>query len=81
MFSKEFWFDAAERAVKTFAQALLATIAVGTPLLDVDWGQGVGIAATATVISVLSSIASIGAGEPGTASLIPEASYDARHRG
>lgn len=67
MYTKAFWLDVAERAVKTFAQALLATVAVGTPIFDLAWTQGLGIAATATVISVLTSIASYGVGEKGTA--------------
>lgn len=70
MWTTEFWKDAAERAIKTFAQALIATIAVGTPIFDLAWGEGLGIAATATVVSILTSIASIGAGDAGTASLV-----------
>ncbi|MBV7302942.1 holin [Corynebacterium sp. TAE3-ERU2] len=77
MFTKVFWMDATERAIKTFAQALIATLAVGTPILELDWGQAVGIAATATVVSLLTSIASTGTGQDGTASLVSATgSYD-----
>lgn len=76
IFTREFVTDAAERAVKTFAQALLAVLAVGTPLWDIPWTEALGIAATATVISVLSSVASAGIGTKGTAS----AAYVGQHR-
>lgn len=70
MFTVSFWKDTAERVVKTFAQALVAVLAVGTPIFDIDWGQGLGVAATAAVASLLTSIASIGAADKGTASLV-----------
>lgn len=61
MFTKKFWKAATERAAKTLAQSAIATItAAGTGLIDTDW---VGIASTAgmaTVLSLLSSIASSG---------------------
>ncbi len=57
----------AERAIKTFAQALGAYILAGsaTSLFDVDWAQGAGIAALAAVLSVVTSIASWNVGAPG----------------
>lgn len=60
MFSTLFWKDAAERAVKTFAQALLALLIVApnTPLLAFDWPSALGLAGTAVVISFLTSIVS-----------------------
>lgn len=66
----QFWKDLAERAVKTFAQSLLAVLTVGVPIWELDWQGALGISATATVISALTSIASAGAGTPGTASLV-----------
>ncbi|ODS21082.1 holin [Corynebacterium diphtheriae] len=77
MMTVEFWKDLAERAIKTFAQALLAVLAVGVPIWELDWSGAFGIAATATVISVLTSIASISVGTQGTASAV---SSPARHR-
>lgn len=56
--SKTFWKDTAERAVKTFAQSLVASLAVGTGLLDVDWVNALSISGLATVISVLTSVGS-----------------------
>ena len=60
MFTGLFWKDAAERAVKTFAQALLALflVAPNTPLLAFDWPSALGLAGTAVVISFLTSIVS-----------------------
>lgn len=60
MFTGLFWKDTAERAVKTFAQALLALVIVApnTPVIGFDWPTLLLTAATATVISVLTSIVS-----------------------
>ena len=55
-----FWRGTAERAVKTCAQALLAVLTTGTVIWGLDWVQALGIAATATAISVLTSIADPG---------------------
>ncbi|MGV3073447.1 holin [Corynebacterium phoceense] len=70
MRTKEFWLDLLERALKTFAQTLVAVIPAGAVLWEVPWTDGLGIAATATVISVLSSIMSSGSGDPESASLL-----------
>ena len=70
--SKDFWVDTAERAVKTLAQSMIATITVGAavPIWELNWYEAVGVALTATLLSVLTSIASIGAAQPDTPSLI-----------
>jgi hypothetical protein len=61
-----FWKATAERAAKTLAQSLIAVLAVGqTTLLTVDWQQALAVAATATVLSILSSVASAGVGNAG----------------
>lgn len=70
MFTLTFWKDAFERAVKTFAQSLLATLTLsGVDVVHLDWGQTLSVAATATVISVLTSLLSAGVANTGTASL------------
>ena len=57
-----------ERALKTFAQSLIAVGLVGaTGILDVDWGAALSTAALATVLSVLSSIVSYPVGDKGPA--------------
>lgn len=59
MFSKVFWRDAAERAIKTFAQTLAALLsATATPLLAFDWPVLLGVAATAALLSLLTSVGS-----------------------
>jgi predicted RND superfamily exporter protein len=47
-----------ERAVKTVAQSMLATIAAASALsiIDVDFGQVLGIAALAGLLSLLTSV-------------------------
>lgn len=72
MRTREFWVSAGERAVKTFAQSLLATLVVFTGVLEVDWVNSLSAAALATVISVLSSLASAGVGPDGSPSLVGE---------
>tara|TARA_R110000868_G_C10767960_1_gene754467 strand:- start:659 stop:919 length:261 start_codon:yes stop_codon:yes gene_type:complete len=71
MFTTSFWKSAAERAIKTVAQALIAVLAATT----FDWFSAdikaiAGTAATAGVLSLLSSIASAGIADKGTPSII-----------
>lgn len=58
MWTKQFWQDALERAIRTLAQTFVALItAAGTGLLDSDW---VGIASAcgmAFVVALVSAIA------------------------
>lgn len=75
-----FWKGAAERAVKTFAQALLGVLMGGaTGILDVDWLAALSVAGLATVVSLLTSISTpdftAGAPTPDT----PD-DYEPRHR-
>ena len=73
MFTITFWKDAAERAIRTAAQALLALWATDiSGVLEVDWTQAGSVAALAAVTSVLMSIASTGRGNPETASAVKE---------
>lgn len=66
MWTLAFWKAASERAVKTFAQALVAVMtADGFGLLDADWPARLSAAGLAALLSLLTSIGSAGAGNPG----------------
>lgn len=59
MFTKTFWKDTAERAVKTFAQSMAAVLTAGvTGVLDVDWINALSVSLLATLVSVLTSVGS-----------------------
>lgn len=77
MWTATFWTDAAERAVKTAAQTAGGVLVVGVPIWEVDWTAGLGITATATALSLLTSIASSGRGDHESASALE---YVGRHR-
>ena len=70
---KLFWVAAGERAVKTFAQALVALFVAGVTVLSIDWVQALAVAATAAVVSILTSIASVNVGSFEGPSLAGEA--------
>jgi hypothetical protein len=70
---KLFWIAAGERALKTFAQSLVALFAAGVTILNIDWQQGLAVAATAAVVSVLTSVASVRLGQFEGPSLAGEA--------
>lgn len=58
--SKKFWKAAGVRAIKTFAQTLVALI--GTTAVSItalDWAQILGVGATAAVLSILTSLAGL----------------------
>lgn len=58
LFSSEFVRAAGERALKTFAQTLVALFAAGTTILNIDWTQALAVSATAALLSILTSVAS-----------------------
>ena len=70
MLTVAFWRDTGERAAKTFAQSLVATLAVATGLLDASWVDSLSVAGLATLLSVLTSIGSGRVAQTGTASLV-----------
>lgn len=79
MLSAQFWREAGERAVKTFAQVLVAMFTVGVTILSVDWVDALAVSGTAALVSILTSVASSGFGSPDTPSVI-SGGYTGRHR-
>lgn len=75
MFTRTFWFDVLERALKSAAQMVLVGLALSDsgPVngFGLDWGLALGFAAGGAAASVLTSIASAPVGGNGTASLVP----------
>lgn len=66
MFTADFWKATAERAVRTFAQSLVAVLTAGaTNLFDVDWQAALATAGLAAVLAVLTAIGTATAGRPG----------------
>lgn len=57
--SKNWWKAAGIRAVKTFAQALIAGIGTGAALLEVNWSYALSVAAVAAILSLLTSLAGL----------------------
>ena len=73
MFTKLFWKDAVERAIKTIAQTLVTlwlTSDAVFNILTVDWTQAIGVAVGAGVLSVLTSVGSAATSGTDTASLV-----------
>lgn len=83
MFSITWLKDAAERAIKSFAQILLSVLTLnGADVLTLDWKQALSLAVTGLLASVLTSVVSAGVGSSGTASLtkaVEAAPSDGRH--
>jgi hypothetical protein len=82
MFTLTWLKDAAERALKTFAQSLLGVLTLGgVDVVHLNWGDTFALAGTATAISILTSVVSASVGNSGTASLTNavEASPPGRH--
>jgi hypothetical protein len=73
MFTKLFAKTAAERAIRTAAQALLALWATDiSGVLEVDWVQAGSVAALAALTSILMSIVATGVADKGTTSFVKE---------
>jgi hydroxymethylglutaryl-CoA reductase len=71
MFTKQFWLDAGERAIRTVAQSWLGVLTIsGTNLLNADLKAIVAAGVTAGIISLLTSVVASGTGSSQSASLI-----------
>lgn len=64
--SRQFWVDAADRAVATFAQAAVATLTADAipGLLNMDLTQVLSVSGLAAVVSILTSVAFRGQDKP-----------------
>ncbi len=64
MLTLPFWKATAERSVRTFAQAVIGSITADQlGILDVDWGQAASIGGLASVLAVLTALATSGGTE------------------
>ena len=72
LFTKTFWMETVERAIKTSAQFVIGAgiLGEGVDLFTVDLATLGGFALTGAVLSALTSLASIGIGSKGSASLV-----------
>jgi hypothetical protein len=70
VFSLMFWKSAAERAVKSFAQALAACLAAGTGFEGVNWEVALSVSGMTALLSVLTSVASLPVGDHASPSLV-----------
>lgn len=75
LLSRRFWTDTLERAIRTAAQAALAVVSVPAAAdvadvpLSLPWEAMAYAVLAATLLSVLTSLAGRGVGDPSTASL------------
>lgn len=73
MWTKNFWKQAAERAVKSAAQALIGMWTLdGFNVLHADFPLAAGIAGGAAVLSLLTSIVTSGIGEANDPSAVKQ---------
>ena len=83
MWTKQFWLDTAERALKTAAQAVSSLWAVTTFTDLIDFAanaQSLAVAGLAAAgFSVLTSLGSAPFAQKGTASLVDGVSYEPKH--
>lgn len=75
MYSLNFWRNAIlDRGAKSFAQALLLVFLGDSALnvINVNWPEALGLASTAALISVLTSIVSSPVGPEGSPSIVKD---------
>lgn len=72
MFTKAFWIQASERALKTVAQTFLAMVAAQSVFdaLSADWQTLIGVSVGAGLLSYATSIVSAEVGNHGDPSLV-----------
>lgn len=67
---KSFIKDLIERAIVTFAEAMLGFMSVGQAFGDIDWVMALSVSGVAVLVSVLKSIVASKVGDKNTASLV-----------
>ncbi len=74
MWSKQFWLDAGERAIRTFVQAVIALWAATavTGLADIDWAIAGSVGGFAALLSLAMSLVGGSVHTTGSPSFIPE---------
>jgi len=73
MFTKEFWKETLERAVKTFAQFILVLGgAEAFNVFELDWQTNLGLALGGVLMSIATSIVSAGVTKSDSPSLVKE---------
>lgn len=71
MFSANFWKDATERALKTFAQFFVVLGGAGAlNVFTLDWKTNLGLSLGGALLSYATSIVSVEIGKSKTASLV-----------
>ncbi|MBQ2175820.1 MAG: hypothetical protein II453_12430 [Alphaproteobacteria bacterium] len=56
---KKWWKAAGIRALKTFAQTLVASISIGAAMADINWISVLSVAGVAAICSLCTSIAGL----------------------
>jgi len=75
MWTRKFWKQAGERAVKSAAQAAVGTLILdGFNALHADWQLAGGVALGGAILSVLTSVITSGIGEPDDPSAVRKTS-------
>lgn len=59
LWSKNWWKASGTRAIKTFAQTFVGSVAVGMAISDINWLTVASISAVASVLSLMTSIAGL----------------------
>lgn len=78
IFTKTFWMEATERAVKTAAQAFLALdLGETANILTIDWPAMIGVAGGAALFSYATSIVSASITRRSSPSLVKEGDSNA----
>lgn len=59
LWSKNWWKAAGTRAIKTFAQTFVSSIAIGMAISEINWLTVASVAGVASVLSLMTSIAGL----------------------